>query len=64
MSVTVSNSKTVTRDVSPTHDHTTLTTLLATAVENLTVSNLKFLLDAVSRLPGGSNPAATVGSLF
>lgn len=61
MAATVSGSKTVTTSVSPQFTATVLTGLLAVAPEDLTIAQLKTLLDATKRTPLGSNPAATVG---
>lgn len=61
MAATVSNSKTVTTNVSPALTASTLTGLLAIAPENLTLAQLKTILDATKRGPHGSNPNATVG---
>jgi hypothetical protein len=42
----------------------TLTTLLGIAPENMTVAQHKQISDAIKRVPGGGNPAATIGSLI
>jgi hypothetical protein len=64
MAATVSGSKTVNTDVSPQLTASTLTTVFATAPENLTVAQLRSLLDATARVFNGSVPTATLGSLF
>ncbi|MBV9772099.1 MAG: hypothetical protein JOZ32_21180 [Bryobacterales bacterium] len=64
MAATVTGSKTVTYNLAPHLSASTLTHLLATAPENLTVFQVKELLDAIERTPGGSNPGATLGSIF
>jgi hypothetical protein len=64
MAIVLTGTKTVTRAVAPHLTAAGLTALLATALENLTVAQLKELVDAVERVPGGSKPGATLGSLF
>jgi hypothetical protein len=64
MSVQVTGSKTVTRDVSPTATAAVLTAVLATAIENLTIAQLQLLEDAVRKIPGGHAPGSTIGSLL
>lgn len=65
MAATVSGSKTVNNDVAPHLTAATLTTILATAPENLTVAQFKQVQDALSRLPGGNgDPTKTVGSFL
>ena len=64
MSVQVTGSKTVTRDVSPAATAAVLTAVLATPVENLTIAQLQLLEDAVRKIPGGHAPGATIGSLL
>lgn len=64
MAASVTGSKTVNNAVSPSLPASTLTTLLATAPENMTIAQLDQLKDAVKRIPGGGNPAATIGSLL
>jgi hypothetical protein len=63
MAATVSGSKTVTQpaaSLSAAH----LTTLMATAVENLTVLNLHELDAALRAQSHGGEPTATIGSLL
>jgi len=60
----VTGSKTVTRDVSPNATAAVLTALLATPVENLTVTQLQMLEDAVRKVPGGHAPGSTIGTLL
>lgn len=57
-------SQVVTRNVSPAYTSAYLTTLLATPPQNLTVGQLQDIVAATRMLAGGSNPAATLGSLF
>lgn len=64
MSASVSGGKTVTRDVAGHLKAATLTTLLATAVENLTVDQYNSIGDALRRIPRGSVGSKTIGSLF
>ena len=64
MAAVVSGSKTVNNSVSPSLTASALTSLLAIAPENMTVAQLGKLHDALSRISGGGNPAATIGSLL
>ena len=64
MAITISGTKTVTHDVAPHLTASTLTTLLATAIENLTVAQLRMLIDAIDRVGQGRNPSATIGTLL
>ena len=64
MAVQVTGSKTVTRDVSPNATAAVLTALLATPVENLTITQLQMLEDAVRKVPGGHAPGITIGALL
>ena len=64
MAAVVSGSKTVTRDYSPALTGAALTTLLATAIENLTIAQLKQITDALARIPGGSAESTLVGTLL
>jgi len=64
MAATVSGSKTVSNAVAPHLSGATITTLLATPVENLTVAQFKQIADALSRLKGGNAESTTLGSLF
>jgi hypothetical protein len=41
-----------------------LTTILATAVENLTIAQFKDLRDALHRTAGGEEPSNTIGNLL
>ena len=56
--------KTVTHGIAPHLTAAHLTALLALNVESLTVRQLADLHDALRRLPGGDNPAATLGGLL
>jgi hypothetical protein len=64
MAASVSGSKTVNNSVSPQLTGTALTTLLAIAIENLTVAQFKQIADALARVPGGGEPAKTIGTLL
>jgi hypothetical protein len=64
MAATVSGSKTVTKDVAKHLTAAILTNLLATPIENLTVAELKSLIDAINRVGKGGNPGAAIGSLL
>jgi hypothetical protein len=63
MPATVTGSKTLTQDASPNLNAALLSTILATAPENLTVAQLAQLHSALATV-SGDNPAATVGSLL
>lgn len=56
--------KTVTLGVAPHLTAAQLTAMLALNIETLTVRQLGALVDAISRVPGGHNPGATIGSLL
>lgn len=64
MAATTSGTKTVTHTLAPHLTATTLTTILATALENLTVKQLDLLTDALTRVADGENPTRTIGSLL
>jgi len=64
MAATVSGSKTVSTDINPTHTGAALTTIFATAPENLTVGNLNFMLHCLACRAGGEEPLKVIGSLF
>jgi hypothetical protein len=65
MAATVSGSKTVTKTPYPTLvTAATLTTIMATAVENLTVLQLQQIEYAIERIGGGHEPSATIGSIL
>ncbi len=64
MAIVLTGTKTCTVALAPHLPAAALTTLLATAIENATVGQLRKLLDAVARTPGGGNEAATIGSLL
>ena len=64
MPATVTGSKTVTTAKSPALSAAVLTTLLATAIENLTVAQFNQIRDAIKRTSGGGNPKATIGNLL
>lgn len=64
MAASVSGSKTVTQAVAPHLSASALTALLAIAVENLTVAQLNQIRDALDRIPKGTAPNSTIGSLL
>ena len=63
MAATVSGSKIVTTNASPQLTSGLLTTLMSTAVENLTIAQLKTILDATKRLPGAVIRPASLARL-
>jgi hypothetical protein len=64
MAATTSGTKTVTHSIAPHLTAATLTTILATPLENLTVGQLDLITDALSRIPDGETPVRTIGSLL
>lgn len=64
MAVSVTGSKTVTKAPAPHLTAAKLTTILATAVEDLTVNQLRELLDMLSRVSGGGDRNKTIGSFL
>jgi hypothetical protein len=64
MAITFTGSKTVTKAVAPHLTASGLTALLAIAPENMTVAQVKQLVDAVDRVPGGGEPTTTIGALL
>lgn len=64
MAASVSGSKTASKDASPALNAAVLTTLMGIAVENLKVSQLQQIVDALRRVSAGGDPARTVGSLL
>lgn len=64
MAASVSGSKTCSNSPSPQLTAAALTTLLAIAIENLTVAQFKEIGDALSRVPGGEEPTKTIGALL
>lgn len=64
MAATTSGTKTVTHTLATHLSAATLTTLLATPIESLTVGQLDELRDALRRIADGENPARTIGSLL
>jgi len=64
MSVTLSGTKTVNNAVAPHLSASTLTTILATAVENLTVAQFNQLKDALARISGTGDTTKTIGSFL
>lgn len=63
MAVSISGTKTVSKDASPTVNASALTTILALAPEQMTVAQLNILHDAVSHV-GNSGQNVTIGTLF
>ena len=64
MAIVFTGSKTVTKAVAPHLTAATLTTLLATAPENLTVAQLRQLVDATNHVSGGHEPTQTLGAIL
>lgn len=64
MAIVLTGTKTVNNHVAPHLSATVMTAILATPVENLTVAQVKQLVDALKRIPGGTNPGATLGTIF
>jgi len=64
MAAVVTGSKTVTQDISPTMPAATLTTLCATALENMTVSQLNSIHGALKHVSGGEAEGAVIGTLL
>jgi hypothetical protein len=64
MAAITTGSKTVTRDVGPSHTAAQLTAILAIPVENLTIAQLRLLEEAVRKVSSGHEPKATIGGLF
>ena len=64
MAATVSGAKTVTASVAPHLSAAALTTLMAIAVENLTVAQFMQIHDALRRVSGGTNPGAIIGAIL
>jgi hypothetical protein len=64
MAATVTGSKTCTQGLAPHLSPNRLTSILATAVENLTVAQLRDLLDALHRTAAGEEPSSIIGNLL
>jgi hypothetical protein len=64
MAAVVTGSKTCTQNVSPNITASVLTSIMATAPEDLTIAQLHLLYDASRKLQGGSEPGATLGQVF
>jgi len=64
MAAAVTGSKTCTNNVSPTSTAAALTTLLAIAVENMTVAQFRQIYHALAHVSGGEAEARTIGSLL
>ncbi len=64
MSIVFTGPKTCTNALAPHLTAARLTTLLAIAPEVLTVAQFNELADALSRVSGGHEPTAVLGTLF
>lgn len=64
MAVSVSGTMTLSTNVSPIHDATTLTTLLGKAPEELTIAQFDYLRTALKRIQEGENPNKLIGTLL
>ena len=64
MAASVTGSKTCTQGLAPHLSPSRLTTILATAVENLTIAQLRDLHDALHRTAGGEEPSSIIGNLL
>ncbi len=64
MAVSVTGTMTLSTDVSPIHDATTLTTLLGKSPEQLTVAQLNYLGEAIKRAPKGEHPSSTLATIL
>lgn len=64
MAASVSGAKTVNNSVAPHLSASALTTLLAIAVENLTVQQFYQIEDALNRVKAGHTEGSTIGSLL
>ena len=64
MAASVSGSKTVTQAAAPHLSASVLTTLLATAIENLTVAQFNQIGDSLKRIPKGHQPNLTLGTIL
>ncbi len=64
MSASTTGGKTVTRSIAPHLSASLLTTILGTALENLTVAQFDSIHDALKRIPKSSDPTAIIGTLF
>ena len=64
MAATTSGTKTVTKDVAPHLSASSLTSLLAQPIENLTVAKFYKIEDALRRIASGHAESQTIGQLF
>lgn len=64
MAAAVTGSKTVLHGVAPHLPASLLTSLLAIAPENMTVTQFNQIRDALKRIPRGGAPTKTIGSLL
>jgi hypothetical protein len=64
MAATVTGSKTCTQALAPHLSAARLTTILATPIENLTVAQLRDLVDALHRQAGGEEVTSVVGNIL
>jgi hypothetical protein len=64
MAATTSGTKTLTRTLAPHLTAAVLTTLLSTPIENLTIGQLRQIVDALKRSSSGEDLTRTIGSLL
>jgi hypothetical protein len=64
MSAIVEASQIVTKGVSPHLTAARLSLFMATPLENMTMAQFIELCDALTRSPGSTDPARTIGSLL
>jgi hypothetical protein len=64
MAATVSGSKTCNNSITPGLTASALTTLMSTAVENMTVAQLLSLAEGLRHVGKGLEPTTTIGSIF
>jgi hypothetical protein len=64
MPASTSGTKTVTKDLGPSHTANQLTTILAMPIENLTIAQLRLLQEALRKVSKGHEPTATIGALL
>jgi len=64
MAIVFTGSKTVTQNISPTETAAVLTTLMATAPENMTVGQVHQLYNVLKHVAGGGEETNIVGALL
>lgn len=64
MAASVSGSKTVSVSVAPHISAATMTTLMSTPIENLTVAQFTLIAEALGKIASGREPTKTLGQLF